>query len=319
MKALTSLFLPLILLTGCNTMIEQSKNWVPVSMGLSNNVVNSIGVFGDSIYVGTTNTMNNRFIDGRISVSTNGGKNWAVGNGLDNVIVTSFGRNGNTIFAGTMSGMYLSTNEGHDWKLSMTGLPANIHVYSIAANDGKVFAMTDSSVFVSNNSGLSWVNANKGLPVIEYDVGSLLLKGDILLAGTWNDDGGKIYRSTDYGVSWTMSNTGLPNNSPILSMAANGKNIFVSAGDGVYISADNGVSWSPANKGFPSYIRVNSIVVKGDTVYAGTYGNGIYVSTNNAGSWTPAGLSNETVFCLGLNHNAIFAGTSGKGIFLESF
>lgn len=147
----------------------------------------------------------------------------------------------------------------------------------------------------------------------DYFIWTILQAQDgSMLAGTW---GGKILRSTDQGVSFTVINDGM-NASFIWSMVqtANG-NIFASTERGVFISTNNGTSW--AATALPQY-DVRSLLVSGNFIYAGLWGQGVYKTSDNGATWTDA--SNGMVIkavqaLLSDNSGNIYAGTFGGGIY----
>ncbi len=138
-------------------------------------------------------------------------------------------------------------------------------------------------------------------------------KDNNLLTGTW---GGKIYRSTDDGVSWNLLN-GSMNVGYIWSIIVNNSYIFAATEQGVYRSTNNGITWSLyslANKDVRTLLVTNNNTV----VYAGIWGEGIFKSTDLGLSWTAKneGLTFKAVNSLAENGSgAMFVGTFGGGIF----
>ncbi|MBE2281225.1 MAG: choice-of-anchor A family protein [Ignavibacteriaceae bacterium] len=135
-----------------------------------------------------------------------------------------------------------------------------------------------------------------------------------MLAGTF---GGKIYRSTNNGVTWEHINQSMYVGY-VWSMQtmANGT-ILASTERGIYRTTDNGTTWSVA--GLSNY-DVRAILLDGNgSLYAGTWGFGVFRSDDNGASWTHTSdgmVSNEAVHALAKNSNGdIFAGTFGSGIY----
>ena len=142
----------------------------------------------------------------------------------------------------------------------------------------------------------------------------LFVNGTTVLAGT---GGGGIYRSTDSGQSWVLSNTG---NASIetRAFAMIGTTIFAGTNGGVYRSTDGGQTWTSANTGLTNGLDW-SFAVSGTTLFTGTFGGGVFRSTNQGQTWTAVntGLTNLTVQALAISGQNLFAGTNG-GVFRSS-
>jgi len=130
----------------------------------------------------------------------------------------------------------------------------------------------------------------------------------------WEDEGGKLYRSTDGGGSWEPINEGLPGLHwseyywPIRAIAIAPSNpdiIYVGTsdfdpyssglGNGVYKSTNGGSEWIPVGGPetgrwpFKNYVGVSSMAVNpidADIVYVGTIGEGIWKSNTKNGEET---------------------------------
>ncbi len=166
----------------------------------------------------------------------------------------------NIIYVGAASGgIWKTINGGQSWDYYADSLPT-LGVSSIVidpnnsdtiyfgsgdrdANDAQGFG-----VFKSTNGGKSWVISNSGMG--NRTVGRLIIDPSNtanLLAAC--DNG--IYRSTNYGVSWTQTSTigpmkdiiFKPNNSQVVYATVNG--LF-------YRSLNNGVTWLQITNGLPT-------------------------------------------------------------------
>jgi hypothetical protein len=126
--------------------------------------------------------------------------------------------------------------------------------------------------------------------------------------------GGRVYKSTNRGASWTVASNGINSSETVLAIAVSPNyaadgTVFVGLNSygGLYKTTDRGASW--AKLGVNDDIR--SIVLSPNyaydlTVFAGSYG-GVYKSTNGGASWAtsnsglPAGT---TYWCqLGISPN----------------
>jgi hypothetical protein len=152
---------------------------------------------------------------------------------------------------------------------------------------------------------------------------SMISNNTQLLAGS--DSG--VYLSSNGGLNWTQSNSGLTDVMARALVKSNGL-LVVGIGNtfsgATYTSANNGASWSPATS--PYYGFLFCMATKGTDILIGTW-YGVSVSQNNGSSWTTppnTGLpSNATVTALAVNGSDIIAGVSGSsaggtGVFISS-
>ncbi len=135
--------------------------------------------------------------------------------------------------------------------------------------------------------------------------------------------GSAIYRSTDAGASWGVSNAGLTASAVgDFAVAPSAPNVVYAAANlGVYRSADGGASWQRAGEARPSTAPnfTRTVVVdptNSAVVYAGTSGGGgVYKSTDGGLTFDVKGngLAVPVVNSLAINPAApatLFAGTS---------
>jgi photosystem II stability/assembly factor-like uncharacterized protein len=93
-----------------------------------------------------------------------------------------------------------------------------------------------------------------------------------------------IFRSSDHGDTWIVSNTGIANKW-VESFTKDSIYIYAGTfGEGVYRSSDNGHTWFPANTGMQTQ-AVSCMMVAGGFVFAGTVGNGLYRSADQGNTW----------------------------------
>ncbi len=257
------------------------------------------------------------------------------------------------LFAGTFPrGVFLSTDHGATWAQAGSGA-SNLEVKSLAMGPGAapgetyLFAGTTRGVSLSTDNGTSWsvvdtTMGSKELSRIDAFADSSDPSGTVktyLFAGTWGEG---VFRSTDYGSSWTPMNTGLTNLDAVCfastsevpdSGGAKRRNIFVGTwAGGVFRSTDFGATWAPSGTGglyqvYRSYCLTACTDGAGKTyLFAGTTA-GLRLSTNHGTSWTIAdsGLANWNFRSLaavtdgtpppGGGIPCLFAGTVGGGVF----
>ncbi len=204
--------------------------------------------------------------EGGIFRSSDTGASWTrVANGFTNV--NALGVSGSNLFAGTDSGIYLSTNNGTNWKAVFQ----HVHVNALATQGSKVFAGTSANgLIVSTNNGTSWSASNGTLPI--SDVQSLAVKGGILFAGT---NGNGLFLSKDTGISWTDVSSGLPASS-ITALEENSAQFFAgTAGGGIYRTDDSGATWAQVDSALTDP-NITSLAIRNGNLFAGTLGGGVW-------------------------------------------
>lgn len=246
-------------------------------------------------------------------------------NGMtDSTFVFSIIALGDTLYAGTSQGIFISVNNGDQWKPFGKGLPQSDYVTSLAATDSTIIAGTlMGGIFRSSDKGNNWSQAVVDSQITFLEINALETAGNNILAAT--DQG--IYLSGNNAAGWKKSNTGIVS-TQVTSLTANGSTVFC-AGNGIFRSTDNGTSWQEANKGLKStgygYPEVTRFLVKDSTIFAAALTQGILVSSDNGVNWAQSnsGLSMNPdstidVTSLAANGNMIFAGTYTEGVFLST-
>jgi len=276
---------------GVHISTNNGETWTETNNGLANLVVEALtlnpnNAGGEDIWAAT---------ESGISISTDDGVSWiTLNNELKSALVLSLAVKGKTLLAGTAEeGAWLSTNYGTSWTQISKGLESTEYpyesIYSIAFSGNNFIAGTKGhGMFLSTNSGTNWSQIK--LPIqwpytnIEVNTLSTIPNGNggtKLLAATNSG----VLISTDDGVSWSFSNSGLPsilydsNFSPV-GILTNGKGeidfLVVTADTYLYLSADSCKNWSAVKTKLPSTTHgVFSFAVKNNYLYAGTDAMGV--------------------------------------------
>jgi len=194
------------------------------------------------------------------------------------------------VYVGTRdAGVYKTKDGGSSWSTSRIGLTF-YPIRSLAIdpdNSGILYAGTDyNGIWKSIDSGATWFKSSNGLyeGLIIFNVIIDQQNPDILYAGLGGGIGlavGNIYKSTDGGTNWVLSDDGLTPHSEsyknaIISLAIDPNNSSILyAGtnfDGAFMSSDTGKTWNAINDSLP--------VLSGD--YYQTV-NGLAAHPNNSG------------------------------------
>ena len=125
----------------------------------------------------------------------------------------------------------------------------------------------------------------EGLATSQTVAGEAYAAVDLLRVG---DYAPYLYRTKDFGKTWTKITSGLRANEPagssVRTVAADPKRpglLYAGTETGVYVSFDDGDNWQPLMGGLPN-TSYRSFAFQGSDVVVGTYGRGIYVLDGGA-------------------------------------
>lgn len=132
--------------------------------------------------------------------------------------------------------------------------------------------------------------------------------------------GGGLFKTTNGGTSWTVSNTGLTYlNNAIAVDPTNPNRVYSANGFGVSRSTDGGNTWTPTTFNTFSAFSIVLDPNNPSVIYAGSV-NGVGKSTDAGNTWTTnaAGFVNagivETTAIDPTNSSILYAGTSNGGV-----
>ena len=282
------------------------SQWEPSNRGLENKYIITFTTLGNNIFAGT--------YGGSVFLSTDDGYSWVKKNtGLDNDTIIRLVTSGNNVFTLTNGGIFLSTDIGNTWTLSLKNTGNSFpDIYAIAAIGNNVFAGTSHNFYLSTDNGESWVINNNGLPKYEY-VYSLSVIGNKIFAATHDSPSalGNLFYSADTCYNWTKTN---------IPSTPRGASEFVTSGDnifaigfavGIFLSSDYGKTW----KNISGCGWANSLTSSGNNIVAGNEG-GVYVSSDFGDNWTLK--KNDYVYdgikAVTVLGEYVFAGTYQNGI-----
>jgi photosystem II stability/assembly factor-like uncharacterized protein len=219
-----------------------------------------------------------------------------------------------TLYA-TSQHVWKSTNEGQSWQrispdltrhdpstmgpsggpitLDQTGVETYATVFTLAPSpiNGQVIwaGSDDGFVHVTRDGGKGWQKVNPpDLPefarvsLIEaspHDAGTAYLAANRYQRG---DRAPYVYRTRDYGQTWTKIVNGIPGDDFPRVIREDKKRkglLFLGTETGIYISFDDGGRWQSLRLELP-VTPVHGIEIKNDDLVIGTHGRSFYVMDN---------------------------------------
>ncbi len=198
--------------------------------------------------------------------------------------------------------IYKTTDGGDNWTAVSGDLtdgddPGNLSFGTITtidvarSNHQTVYVGTDdANVWVSKNGGANWIRIDSGLPnrwvtrvAADPDVDSIAY---VTFSGYKESDHlPHIFRTTNYGQSWTAIDGNLPD-APINDVIVDPQNsntLFIGTDIGVYQTTDLGTTWAPLGTGMP-ITPVHDLTFHDSTriLVAGTHGRSMFKTTVTA-------------------------------------
>ena len=252
--------------------------------------------------------------------------------GLQGVQVVSIAVAPNgTLYAGTSDqGLYRSLDSGVTWLPANEGHSdqAGVGEIEIAPHDTQSMYITSnqalSHFFISHDAGQSWTPGGAIAFVPKVLESVTTMPGRLFVADCPLDSGGgRVYRSEDSGLSWTMVITEQVLPTEIAPSPVNSNTVYVSAARGLYRSTDGGSNWEQLTNGLPTN-AFSDIVLHPTTPLTAYVGvdAGIYKTTDGGITWKEInnGLNSSIINSLILNKRNpqhLFIGTEDNGVFVS--
>jgi photosystem II stability/assembly factor-like uncharacterized protein len=184
-------------------------------------------------------------------------------------------------------------------------------VFSLAPGkkDGNLLwaGSDDGLVHVTRDEGKSWTNVTPAampefgrvsqLDGSSFDNGTAYMAVKKMLLG---DRAPYIFKTADYGKSWTRIVNGIPANDYVHTVREDTVRrglLYAGTQHGVYISFDDGANWMKFGNGLPD-VPVTDLVVEDNALAIGTHGRSFYVMDDIAAlrQFGLAPLTDVTVF-----------------------
>jgi hypothetical protein len=326
-----------------------AQNWVPDTVGLSQNVgslaINTKGV----IFAGAQSPTNGGgFSPNGIFLSINNGSSWSPcpSPTFDQDVITLgpvWGIDSKEeIFVGAGLREAFSTNNGSSWQEieldSSAPYDGTISNFAIGFTGTILVAFDGGSSLLSSSSygrGTSWDdqgvdNTNSQIfptfvaynPAGNFFAGTntALYESTGITGEFWgNNANNAISGAPSFGlnVNFAFNSTGQYNNNTII---VGGGSSDGAGGGGLFLSTNNGTKWTSNIS--PPATNINTIfalaIGKNGNIFAGLSTGGMYVSTDTGQSWNDisSGLASTTVNALAIDTatGTLYAGTN-NGVF----
>ena len=234
----------------------------------------------------------------------------------------------NTLYAGAFGlGVLKSTDGGVSWQQHRSGL-RNSFVRCLAmdtAHPETLYVGTNDGLYRSYDGDSTWVllfdadalatpTSVRAVTLDRFNPGAIYL-------GTY-DNG--IFKSVDYGATWTPINLGLTNTSIrcIAVHPTNPDTVLAGTGTngGVFTSADGGLSWIQCPDTAASVSAAVKIVydpTRSTRIFVATGSHGVIVSHNGGVTWSrlARGLTSFLTRSLAVVDTVRYVGTDSSGVF----
>lgn len=235
--------------------------------------------------------------DAILERSTDGGLTWSTissPNLHSGYRIFGWEDNGTAVWAGTRGGWYHSADTGQTWDATSNIMPiATMDELDCERTETGVMAggTNGSSLIVTTNESLVWNDVAAGGSA-EDQAGPVMID-QYLPQRMWaKAPGAPLYRTSDYGVTWKPTGTGLPGGGGTVYLAnddAPSPHLFWGQGAFVYESADTGLTFTQSYA-FPAPIisLTSSQRVSGGAVLYATNGNlsGSRLFVRDGGTWS---------------------------------
>ncbi len=156
-----------------------------------------------------------------------------------------------------------------------------------AADPGVIWAGTDDGlVHVTRDNGKTWQNVTpRGIPEwiqINSIEASPRDKGTAYVAATmykWDDFRPYLYRTNDYGKTWTKITDGIPDGAftrVVREDPVRKGLLYAGTETGLYVSFDDGANWQPFQRNLPA-TPITDLAVKNDDLVVATQGRAFWI------------------------------------------
>jgi len=219
--------------------------------------------------------------------------------------------NPNRLYA-TSNYVHVTTNEGQSWEIISPDLTRN-DPSTLGPSGGPItkdntaveyYGTIFSAVESAQEEGVIWVGSDDGLVHVTRDGGDNwqnitpagmpewmminsidvdpFTKGGAYIAGTKyksGDNAPYLYKTKDYGQTWTKITSGIPDDQFTRVLRADPKRqglLYAGTEQGMHISFDDGASWRPFQLNLP-IVPITDLAIKDDNLIVATQGRSLWL------------------------------------------
>lgn len=171
-----------------------------------------------------------------------------------------------------------------------TGAEYYANIFAAAESpytEGEIWTGSDDGlVYLSLDGGKNWKNVtppmSPKLNMINAVEVSPFVKGEAYIAATsykFGDYTPYIYRTLDYGKTWTVTTKGIPKDEFVRVVRADQKRkglLYAGTEKGVWVSFDDGDNWQKLQLNLPP-VPIADLAVKNDNLIAATHGRSFWL------------------------------------------
>jgi photosystem II stability/assembly factor-like uncharacterized protein len=191
--------------------------------------------------------------------------------------------NDDTLYIGGSGGLRRSYNGGSSYTTIATDV--NNILVTCPSNNARLYGSGSSktNLRISEDRGTTWatISGNAGWPTGSPVVTDCkpwpTFSGEIYTSFAGYNDGVKVYRSLDAGVTWANYSGSLPN-VPVHSMCVAIEGVYAGTEIGVFFRADGAADWTPFYAGMPTALVTDIWASENGLVYASTFGHGVWIA-----------------------------------------
>ncbi|KAI0907399.1 glycoside hydrolase family 74 protein [Ustulina deusta] len=237
----------------------------------------------------------------QMAVSSDGGASWNIYYGADTSMTggtVAYSANADTILWST-SANGVQRSQYTSSFTSVSSLPATAVIAADKQDNAMFYAGYSSTFYVSKDTAVTFTagGALSGASSVRAIAAHPTTAGEV-----WVSTDVGIFRSTDYGASFTKVSTGLTNTYQVALGLGSGStwNVYAfgtgSAGARLYGSGDTGATWTDIQGSSQGFGAIDSCKLAGSgntagQVYVGTNGRGVLYASGSLGSGGSTGTT----------------------------